>query len=1000
MATNTSKSTHELKGGDQPLYQPWDDFSGKPITQSQDDFRDNGPASGNLDNGAGNYTDRLNRTQSATNTLRNAENSAISPNREQSLYTGQGRHANSNTKAKGGKKKIGALVTILLMLFGGGAFLASSNSLLLDAINTLFTQDTDYQYASFSKRILKLVGYTMDSDSITTTNWKGATVYKNMSSKFKKQLADAGFTFEGTGSKKTMTWTYDTPDGTKTISGITADDFIHMYNTDTNFRDKYSLAADNRAMVFFDKSADASFNHVGNTRNEFKDYKTTGNIDTDEKIYRDTLSPKYNGDQTTLQNTGNKEEPVYDENNDPVFETDANGNKVQKTETVHETVSDSATTSSKPDADVNVKAGDMINKVSSAVGDAGGFYCAAMKFGNMISMAVAGMEIYQSIRFFMNLAEPLSKTKAGYGNESPAHSVLNWFSTKANTTVSDFSTFTINGTESGAVGSLQELKQSKSPLESSGVRNILANAAPDTNTVSSFSLERIDDSITGKISGHVNNANTIKSCARFEISNSIVSIGLTIASGGLSKIFAGLTTKLVVGTITSFAVSAFFAFLVPTIANAFFTNPFDNAAGQPGGEFFARGAGASGSQLARRNSGHSLGTKDQVLAYNKTTNSVLALDAEVDRNRRSPFDISSPNTFLGSIAYSLLPTLTSSNITSISSLLHSTMGSLASLVGVGVSADGEGSSYMTTFGDCPALESIGAAGDMYCNPITIPDNSTADLSPNDSTYQDILKKDMDCPDDNCTIKPESDLAKYITYCDGRDSPFGVVDQNILGAMQPSGANDTVSTVLGQIPIVGDIVNIIDSTSDLKNMDWATGAKCSQTGGSEVANLIANTKGDANNTSWWNSKGKYYQRYIEDSRILNIMGAYEAADTKNPVLAYQEEYEKQYLETHPEANTYVGQLSRISGLTIENTETVLAFIGYMNYIDQYDPTLRIAMDGDTTELKNGEQIAAEILQDNQNIHFETSTTEETANQPIIAHHYVIYTDTRNRSFATC
>ncbi len=1001
MATDTRKSTNELQGGDQPLYQPWNDFSGRPQTsQSQDDVQDNGPTTSkeNYDNDPGFY--RNSRANSAVNTLRNAENGALS-NREaeSSLYTGQGRNTNAKSKAKGGKKKIGALITILCILGGGAAFLGSSNTLLLDAVNTLFTNATDYQYSQFSQRILKLVGFNMDSDDIVITekSWTGALKYKHMSSEFEQNLANAGFTFEGSGGKKTMTWTYDTGDGTTiTRSGITASEFIDLYNNNVDFRGKYSLAADNRAMTAFDASANGSYRHIGNTRNTFNDFEDTGNNETNLKNYQDTVRPKFDGDSTTLQTSGKQEVTEYvdklDANGNPVIE---NGQVVKEpvTKEVRQSASDSATTSSSVDVD---GARSMINKVSGAVSDTGNFYCAAMKFGNMISMAIAGNEIYQSIQFFMTLTEPLSKTKAGFGDQAPVHQVLNWFSTKADTEVSNFGTFKISGQGKQTI---EALSQSGSPLESNGMRNILANAAPNTKEVSSFSLERVDNSITGQLSSLATSSDTAGNCARFSITDSIVSIGLTIASGGLTKIFANVIGKALIGTAISVAISTFFSFLTPTIQNAFFTNAFDNAKGQPGGELFARGSGAIGSQNARRNSGYGTASKTKVMQYNKTTNAVLALDAEVDRQRRSPFDISSPNTFFGSIAYSLLPTLTSTNLTGISSILTSTMSSLSTLIG-GVHADGENSSYMTTFGECPALESIGATGDMYCNPIPVPDTSTADITPDDQKYQEVLKEAQECDSEgNCTIKPESDLAKYITYYDGRDSPLGVVDQNILAATQPSSDTGIIGTVLNQIPIVGDIINIVDSGADIVNLPWATGAIGSQNGGDSIANLLAATD-EVDYKNWWNEKGKYYQRYVEDSRILNMMGAYEATNSKDPVLAYKEEYEQKYLEEHPEANTYIGYLSRVSGLTIENTETTLAFIGYLNYIDQYDPTLRIAMDGDTTEIKTATQIAAIAAEDYHAIYFENDNLETTFTEPIIANHHIIYADVRNRSYAIC
>lgn len=78
-------------------------------------------------------------------------------------------------------------------------------------------------------------------------------------------------------------------------------------------------------------------------------------------------------------------------------------------------------------------------------------------------------------------------------------------------------------------------------------------------------------------------------------------------------------------------------------------------------------------------------------------------------------------------------------------------------------------------------------------------------------------------------------------------------------------------ILGSLPIIGDLVDIYDAAKDEENMDWASGQYC--------------TNSDEN-TRW--GTYKYYQRYIQDQRILEQLGAYE--DSKNPVIGYLEEYE--------------------------------------------------------------------------------------------------------------
>ena len=83
--------------------------------------------------------------------------------------------------------------------------------------------------------------------------------------------------------------------------------------------------------------------------------------------------------------------------------------------------------------------------------------------------------------------------------------------------------------------------------------------------------------------------------------------------------------------------------------------------------------------------------------------------------------------------------------------------------------------------------------------------------------------------------------------------------------------------------------------------------------------------------------KYYQRYIEDNRILSQLGAFKETDLEDPVLAYEDHYEK----THPADNSKAGTLARITGSTKDDIETMLAVIDYYNFLADYHPEERYA-----------------------------------------------------------
>ena len=133
--------------------------------------------------------------------------------------------------------------------------------------------------------------------------------------------------------------------------------------------------------------------------------------------------------------------------------------------------------------------------------------------------------------------------------------------------------------------------------------------------------------------------------------------------------------------------------------------------------------------------------------------------------------------------------------------------------------------------------------------------------------------------------------------------------------------------------------------------------------------------------------KYYQRYIEDQRILEQMGAYE--EGKNPVTAYEEQYDKENpLDTSP-----AGIIAHYTGMTKESAETLIAIIDYSDFLNDYDAGTRIAMNNEPTP--TGNEIA-ETLREDLAPDFDQQNSYE---QPLIAQHqYIIYADVRNRSYA--
>ena len=161
----------------------------------------------------------------------------------------------------------------------------------------------------------------------------------------------------------------------------------------------------------------------------------------------------------------------------------------------------------------------------------------------------------------------------------------------------------------------------------------------------------------------------------------------------------------------------------------------------------------------------------------------------------------------------------------------------------------------------------------------------------------------------------AELPVFINFCTNRQSPWGGKDANILSALQTD-----FGLVGNNLYFVNDIVDVVNAAEDIANEAWATGTIC--------MNSADNPR--------WESEFKYYQRYIEDMRILTSTEGDERVQTGiNPVLAYLEEYDTK----HPQDNSFTGMLARISGQTKDDIAMMLEFVDYSTKIANYTPATR-------------------------------------------------------------
>ena len=435
----------------------------------------------------------------------------------------------------------------------------------------------------------------------------------------------------------------------------------------------------------------------------------------------------------------------------------------------------------------------------------------------------------KSAIFFMAFMENISKMKAGDGSESKINEAMNYLFKQQESSITDVKT----GETITTKGSM---------LESPSLYAILAGEKIDVNKVTNYASDRVLKSVenrvgTGNVSNEYREENVTSTGTKTR-----GTIGRFLWGGEETASFDAMANT------------------VPIVNESMVDNGFDTIGGIYGGELLVEGAVNVGKMLAKA-SGGTAGDGDAVKSYARLGNEIAALDKEADRLNKSPFDITSSNTFLGSIFHKF------------GSVFKNGIFSLFS----SASAEDEGTLYLSNFGtDCETIGSVGAVGSAACSEIATFDTSTLDDPFNNSEFMAFVEENTEYENGKRTVKPDSDLANLIKYNNERMTPIGAMDGGILEALTGGSSS---------IPFISDIVSMIKT--------WL--------GASDEDKAIATGKvfvNSSSNPDW--AKYKYAQRYVSLARATDALRQYDGDETaynnikyfegsENPVVAFLNDY---------------------------------------------------------------------------------------------------------------
>lgn len=569
--------------------------------------------------------------------------------------------------------------------------------------------------------------------------------------------------------------------------------------------------------------------------------------------------------------------------------------------------------------------------------------------------------------------ESVDKMKAGKGGESPMSNYAETYTAKADTVYQN----------TGEV-----VRQDKTAMESSGMTWLFNNTEISNNDASvlNVNFQSIMSNASSLVSDVAMNASVFEQCGFIKAGVAALDLGSTILSFipvvgqgvKLTQIIFKEIKNIAIQAAVATAIQTFVPMIVGSIANYIIRD----VATEWLGEDLGNATASAANKLLAGNGtsgGQSPASKSAVLAYMKERDNVILAEAEYQRAIRSPFDITSPYTFLGSMAYAMIPMAFSgggimSSLKQASSMVFSTLSKILPTA----SAISE-TAAVASEGNCELLKAVGVMGDAYCNPYVITDVSTINTSPvavnkivmnggetvvastNDSTtLEGHVSSDNFNYDGNgkiTSIKEGSDLAKYIVYCGERVSPYGVRDSAI--AERVSGGGGTSSIITQHIPLIGDAQALIEGFKEQDNVDWISGRACAAS---------------EENGNW--NEYRWYQRFSENMRLVENMNP----GYKSIVTAFLEnDYEE-----NPVDNSFEGVLARFSGMSREKVEDTLALIEYYDYLANYDGSERVAF---------GEDVVKQPIENWFDNNYEIAEAHYILTNPII------YADVRNRQTST-
>ena len=662
---------------------------------------------------------------------------------------------------------------------------------------------------------------------------------------------------------------------------ITAENFMDEFHTDAALNNAFTMLIGGQSVIFYDRSGEEVFENLGIDRDPYHTYVETDDPKVNQENF-EALFAKMLDFNTNIPIAGEGDEPSDDGDGD----SDINWEGAFGGDGDYSSDGSGQSTSASS-AEEYVR--EIANKTTgSSPADA------VTRASALINAAISANEPYQASRAFSGILIAIEQAKSGHGG--PINEVTNLLT--RSTTSSKINRTTGEKEESFA-----------SPLQAINLTAAIGNTDYSPEAAAGYSRDRMLNVGQAQIAKLASAELTSVSISDVydAVNDTVVSFKTTFFSlfRLIGSLFSG-SVKTTTEVLVKFA--------TPSVSDALYTNASETFVGENLGERIIEGGAFLNSEISKNIGGASASDSAAIAEYSGVVQNILAREAEMERTRLSPFDITSNNTFFGSIVSNLYPIFYSSSsiMETVSSVNGIVSKSVASLL-PGAFAESN-NSYQMTFGNCPTPKSINAEGDIFCNKITTFDPEVITMK-----YSDLESKLNDGgqltkqTDGSVTINDNSGLAQYTILEVDRESEPGVKDANVCEALKKSRS------------IIGRIWAAITEAVGLKQS--CTGADADIATGRAYANSSDNRK--------WDDEYKYYQGFFLKTYSRELLGYYD--NSENPTVAFKEKY---YAE-NPKDNSTAGIIARRTGWSKEDVIAGIEAIRYIAYLNAYDPSKRFA-----------------------------------------------------------